>query len=137
MSRLLNLLFLFLFTSCSEKYNKVSEMKRGDVVSFIQGKEYCIAKILDIDKGDKHSLVSVFFYKKRFKNRPDSIGYINLRNNPNAEAWGNINWDIEGFEGMKPQIFYFDKLEDKEISDDTLMNKMIITIENLSEKKFE
>lgn len=65
MSRLLNLLFLFLLISCSEKYNKVSEMKQGDLVSFIQGKDYCIAKILDIDKGNKHSLVSVYFYKKK------------------------------------------------------------------------
>ncbi|MBX9449712.1 MAG: hypothetical protein KL787_08370 [Taibaiella sp.] len=74
------------------------------------------------------------FTKKKFKNRPDSTGYINLRNNPNAEAWGNIHWDIEGFEGMKPQIFYFDKVEDKEIENDTLMNNMIITTEKLSEK---
>jgi len=119
--------------SCSEPYNKVSELESGDIVSFIQGNDYCIAKVIEKDTSTKRGYISIYFYKQRFTKRPDSTDYINLITSTNPEVFGMLNWEIEGFEGMKPQVFYSDIIKCEEIKNDTFINNIKLKIEALSD----
>ena len=59
-------IFILLNLGCKEKSTCIDSLRPVDIVSIKQGKEFCIAKVLDYNITNSDSSITIFLYKNHF-----------------------------------------------------------------------